>query len=126
MDTVYDGTVLHTIFKSNSKEMNNICYNNDNEVEYMYIKRACEEAVKRINKTFPVLLVIGPRKTGKHTMLKHLAEKERTIVSLNDLHIRFLAQQDPVLFFQRYQPPLLIDEIQYAPQLLPYIKMQVD
>lgn len=50
----------------------------------------------------------------------------RTIVSLDDLNIRALAKHDPVLFFQRYRPPLLIDKIQYAPELLPYIKMIVD
>lgn len=92
----------------------------------MYIKRACEKTVKKINETFPVLLVSGPRQVGKSTLLEHLAEKDRTIVTLDDIQIRTLAQQDPILFFQRYQPPLLIDEIQYAPQLLPYIKMQVD
>lgn len=92
----------------------------------MYIKRACEETIKKIDKTFPVLLVTGPRQVGKSTVLEHLAEKNRTIVTLDDITVRSLAQNDPVLFFQRYQPPLLIDEIQYAPQLLPYIKIQVD
>lgn len=92
----------------------------------MYIKRACEETIRNIDKTFPVLLVTGPRQVGKSTVLEHLAEKNRTIVTLDDITVRSLAQNDPVLFFQRYQPPLLIDEIQYAPQLLPYIKIQVD
>lgn len=92
----------------------------------MYIHRACEETIKKINDTFPVLLVTGPRQVGKSTVLAHMAEENRTIVSLDDVAIRALAKSDPVLFFQRYQPPLMIDEIQYAPELLPYIKIMVD
>lgn len=92
----------------------------------MYIKRAVEEAVMRIVETFPVLLVTGPRQVGKSTMLEALAESNRKMVTLDDPDIRFLAKRDPALFMQRYTPPVLIDEIQYAPELLPYIKMAVD
>ncbi|MDD3305801.1 MAG: ATP-binding protein [Acetobacterium sp.] len=92
----------------------------------MYIKRAAEDAVKRIIQTFPVLLVTGPRQVGKSTMLENLAEKNRKIVTLDDPDVRYLAKNDPALFMQRYTAPVLIDEIQYAPELLPYIKMEVD
>lgn len=92
----------------------------------MYIKRAAEDAVLRIAKTFPVLLVTGPRQVGKSTMLAHLAAGTRSVVTLDDPQVRSLAKQDPALFMQRYTPPVLIDEIQYAPELLPYIKMAVD
>lgn len=91
----------------------------------MYIHRACEKTIEKINETFPILLVTGPMQVGKSTVLEHLASN-RTIVSLDDLTVRALAKHDPVLFFQRYRPPLLIDKIQYAPELLPYIKMIVD
>ena len=92
----------------------------------MYIKRAIEESVLRISKTFPVLLVTGPRQVGKTTLLKHLADESRSYVSLDDPDVRRMARTDPALFMQRYTPPILIDEIQYAPQILPYIKMSVD
>lgn len=92
----------------------------------MYIKRAAEEAVKRIVESFPVLLVTGPRQVGKSTMLEALAESNRKIVTLDDPDVRYLAKSDPALFMQRYTPPVLIDEIQYAPELLQYIKMAVD
>jgi predicted AAA+ superfamily ATPase len=92
----------------------------------MYIKRAVEETVRKISYTFPVLLVTGPRQAGKSTMLQKLAEPERRIVSLDDPDVRYLANEDPALFMQRFTPPVLIDEIQYAPKLLPYIKMAVD
>ena len=92
----------------------------------MYIKRAIEESVLKISKTFPVLLVTGPRQVGKTTMLKQLADETRRYVSLDDPDIRNMALSDPALFMQRFTPPVLIDEIQYAPQILPYIKMNVD
>lgn len=97
-----------------------------------YIKRAAEDTVRNISQMFPVLLVTGPRQVGKTTMLLKLAEKEREdgierkYVSLDDPDVRYLAKKDPALFLQRYSPPVLIDEIQYATELLPYIKMSVD
>jgi len=92
----------------------------------MYIKRTIEQAVKNIIATFPVLLIIGPRQVGKTTLLKNLAEEDRKYVTLDDPGIRDLAVREPALFLQRYSPPVIIDEIQYAPQLLPFIKMYVD
>jgi predicted AAA+ superfamily ATPase len=92
----------------------------------MYIQRAIEAVIRQISHTFPVLLVTGPRQVGKTTLLTRLAEKSRTYVTLDDPDIRLLAKNDPALFMQRFHPPLLIDEIQYAPELLPYIKMSVD
>lgn len=82
--------------------------------------------MRRISATFPVLLVTGPRQAGKSTMLEHLAEPERKVVTLDDPDIRYLAKSDPGLFMQRFTPPVLIDEIQYATELLPYIKIAVD
>jgi predicted AAA+ superfamily ATPase len=49
--------------------------------------------------------------------------KERTYISLDDPRIRSIAKTDPALFFKTYTHPILIDEIQYAPELSPYIKM---
>ncbi|MDR0425349.1 MAG: ATP-binding protein [Clostridiales Family XIII bacterium] len=92
----------------------------------MYIRRAAQEAAQKISATFPVLLVTGARQVGKTTMLRHLAEEGRVYISLDDPDIRYMAKTDPALFMQRYRPPMLIDEIQYAPELLPYIKMDVD
>ena len=82
-----------------------------------------------LNEQYPVLLLTGPRQVGKTTMLEHLIEVEgkgRKKVSLDDLTLRELAKTDPKMFFQLYQPPLLIDEVQYAPELFPYIKIMVD
>jgi predicted AAA+ superfamily ATPase len=92
----------------------------------MYISRAIEPAVLAIAKTFPVLLVTGPRQVGKTTLLKHIAEAGRNYVTLDDPLQRRLAVEEPELFLERFEAPVIIDEIQYAPGLLPYIKMRVD
>ena len=92
----------------------------------MYIKRAIEDTILKVSETFPVLLVTGPRQVGKTTLLTRLADDTRNYVTLDDPDIRNTAREDPALFMQRYTPPILIDEIQYAPQILPYIKMSVD
>ena len=78
------------------------------------------------SRQFPVVLLTGPRQVGKTTVLAHLCGRGRTYVSLDDPALRALAQNDPVLFLERFEPPVLIDEIQYAPALLPVIKAIVD
>ena len=94
----------------------------------MYITRALEERVKNLAKHFPVVMVCGARQVGKTTLLKKTAEDDTDIsyVTLDYPRIRQLAKEDPELFLQQYTPPLIIDEIQYAPELLPYIKIKVD
>jgi len=92
----------------------------------LIILRTIEETIKNISSTFPVLLLTGPRQVGKTTLLEGLIEPERKKVSLDNMTARALAKEDPELFLQRYAPPVMIDEIQYAPELLPYIKIMVD
>lgn len=92
-----------------------------------YIQRELERKFTEASHFFKAVLVTGARQTGKTTMLRHLAEgTDRKYVSLDDMTVRELAQTDPVLFFQTYQPPVLIDEVQYAPQLFPQIKKICD
>jgi predicted AAA+ superfamily ATPase len=90
------------------------------------IERTLSQVVAQVSKSFPVLLVTGPRQVGKTTLLETCAEKGRSYVSLDDLEQRELAQTDPALFLQRHKPPVTIDEVQYAPELFSYIKMAVD
>lgn len=92
----------------------------------MYTTRTLETFFKKAASQFPVMLVTGARQVGKTTFLQRLSEPDRQYVSLDDPLILALAKQDPALFMQRFPPPVLIDEIQYAPELLPYIKMSVD
>jgi len=90
-----------------------------------YINRIIEKELLEKIKTFPVLVLTGPRQTGKSTMLKNIFPKYNYI-SLDDPLIRNYAQNDPKLFLETNKKPLIIDEIQYAPELLPYIKIDVD
>lgn len=92
----------------------------------MYRRRTLQTFLKKASQQFPVLLVTGPRQVGKTTILRHLSQEGRTYVTLDDPSLALLAREEPSLFLQRFNSPILIDEIQYAPQLLPYIKMYVD
>ena len=93
----------------------------------VYIQRELERKFLEADRFFKAVLVIGARQVGKSTMLKHLAFKqERTVVTMDDDFVRELALNDPRLFFQTYKPPILIDEIQKAPNLLEYIKIMCD
>lgn len=92
----------------------------------MYISRHLEAIVLEMSTAFPVVMVSGPRQVGKTTLLKKIASTDRKYVTLDNPLVRDLARRDPELFIQRYAPPVLIDEIQYAPELLPYIKIFVD
>ena len=92
-----------------------------------YITRNLEMVVSQVTKEYPVVLVTGPRQVGKTTMLQKLMEgTNRGYVSLDDLNERSIAKTDPELFLQIHKPPVLIDEVQYAPELFTYIKIHVD
>lgn len=92
-----------------------------------YIHRTLERKFLKMSSFFKAVLVTGARQVGKTTMLKHLAENEnRTYVSMDNQMARSLAKTDPVLFFQMYKPPIIIDEIQKAPELFEQIKIMCD
>lgn len=94
-----------------------------------YIARHMEKKVLDLSESFSALLITGPRQAGKTTMLKELAKREgigRGYVSLDDLNTRDMAKNDPKLFLQLHKPPVIIDEVQYAPELFTYIKIHVD
>lgn len=92
-----------------------------------YIPRAAERKFLRMSGFFKAVLVTGARQVGKTTMLRHLAAgSSRSYVSMDDADERELARSDPKLFFQVHKPPLLIDEVQRAPELFEPIKVICD
>ena len=92
-----------------------------------YIHRTLEQKIMAISRDYSCLLLIGPRQVGKTTMLEHLMKgSARRKVTLDDAENRRLAQSDPALFLEMHPAPVLIDEVQYAPQLFSYIKISVD
>lgn len=96
------------------------------DIYIMYTGRTLEKFINEASGQFPVLLVVGPRQVGKTTILQHMSKDARTYVTLDDPAMASLAREEPALFLQRFNPPVMIDEIQYAPELLPHIKMLVD
>jgi predicted AAA+ superfamily ATPase len=94
-----------------------------------YIKRDIEKTIQNAAKYYSAIIITGPRQVGKTTMLKEIAKKEKTerrYVTLDDLEARKLASSSPETFLTLNPPPILIDEVQYAPELFSYIKIAVD
>jgi len=94
-----------------------------------YIKRSLEKTFLDLSRQYSAILVTGPRQVGKTTMLQKLMQTEgrgRNYVTLDDLNERMLAQTDPAMFLQLHKPPVMIEEVQYAPQLFSYIKIIID
>ena len=93
----------------------------------IYIRRELERKFLRMSEAFKAVMVVGARQVGKSTMLKQLAkDQQRTVVTMDDTQLRQFAQADPKLFFQTYRPPILIDEVQKAPELFEQIKILCD
>lgn len=90
------------------------------------IERTLSNKIKEIARFFPVVLLTGPRQVGKTTLLEEISQGQYNYVSLDDISQRELAKKDPALFIQNHRTPLIVDEIQYAPELFTYIKIYVD
>ncbi len=93
-----------------------------------YKTRSIETTLNKMINKFPVILITGARQVGKTTLLNHLQQENSNInyVSLDNMLLRAQANEDPELFLRSYETPLIIDEFQYAPNLLTYIKIKVD
>lgn len=92
----------------------------------MYLHRILEKSLQEALKHFPVVLVTGPRQSGKSTLLQHTLTSQYSYVTFDDVLIRNFAQSDPPLFLKTHPSPLILDEIQYVPGLFSYLKILVD
>lgn len=90
------------------------------------LKREIEQKLKKLSNTRKIVLITGARQVGKSTLVKEICESDRKYITLDDLKLRSLAQNDPQLFLLSNPGKLIIDEVQYAPNLFPYLKMEVD
>jgi hypothetical protein len=90
------------------------------------IERTIQPVIERTSKGFPVLLLTGMRQIGKSWVMERFEGKDRRYVTLDDLKARTMAKSDPERFIEEYPPPVIIDEVQYAPELFTYIKIHVD
>ena len=91
----------------------------------MYYNRHIESVVERIAKRKPVIVITGARQVGKSTMLKEVYHNINYL-TLNNPLVRESAKDSPSLFFEKNQPPIVVDEIQKAAELFDYIKDVVD
>lgn len=92
----------------------------------MYLDREAERTLQALRAQFKVVLVTGARQVGKTTMLNHMFSDSFDYLSLDDARLRRQATEDPVLFFKDHRPPLIVDEVQKAPDLFSEIKLLVD
>jgi len=90
-----------------------------------YIDRDLRNRIVSCSKEYACLLVSGPRQVGKTTLLRHL-DSARAYVTLDDLEERRLARTEPATFLSLHPAPVLIDEVQYAPELFSYLKIAID
>lgn len=92
----------------------------------MYINRAISETVKKNVKIFSSVAITGARQTGKSTLLRKLFREDYNYISFDDLLVRQRALNDPALFMTEIKGKTILDEIQYVPNLLSYIKIEID
>lgn len=91
----------------------------------MWIIRDITERLKA-DKGYYIQILIGPRQSGKSSLLSHIGEDKFQEIEFDDLQLRSLAQADPALFLSQYNPPLNLDEVQYVPNLFPELKKKID
>ena len=92
----------------------------------MYINRHILPYLSRMKNQFRVLLITGSRQVGKSTLLKEKLLPEYEYVTLDEFTELSLAQNDTALFFKNHPLPVIIDEVQRAPDLFLQIKLLAD
>ena len=101
---------------------------NDNirRIQVMYLDRSPTSRLHALMKSFPALVVTGARQVGKSTLLLHALSKRADFVVFDPVFDVENARQDPDLFLNNHRTPLVLDEVQYAPELVAAVKRRID
>ena len=91
-----------------------------------YKNRTLKDIILKVSKNFKIVLITGMRQVGKTTIFKQICENNRKYVTLDNPKDLLMAKEEPEFFISTYKSPILIDEVQYAPELFPYLKMIAD
>jgi predicted AAA+ superfamily ATPase len=92
----------------------------------MYWPRLLEHTLTKTLKTFPAVVITGPRQSGKSTLVDHFFPKNASFINLDNINFRRLLEEDPYTYLKKLRKPVVIDEIQYMPEIIPYIKILID
>ena len=126
-DTLYRGSgwAGYVSWQQERRSISRAKYAIISYILHMWIKRAVEPRLQRSAKTRPVVVLTGARQTGKTSTFLRLFPKH-AFVSLDLPAEAEQAEKEPATFLQRHPPPVLIDEVQYAPGLFRHLKVAVD
>jgi predicted AAA+ superfamily ATPase len=92
----------------------------------VYLPRSIEKTLDKVRKTFPAIVITGPRQAGKSTLLLEYLGKIGSYIALDNPQFRQLLADNPLDYLREQKPPVFIDEIQYFPELASYVKILID
>ena len=90
-----------------------------------FYSRQIQPLLQTLIKQFPAILITGPRQVGKYTLLQHIS-KEHQYITFDDPILLDQARNESTLFMLNHQGKLILDEVQYAPELFSSLKLAID
>jgi hypothetical protein len=92
----------------------------------VYRNRLLQKTLKQVAKTFPVIVITGPRQSGKSTLLRKVLANKASFINMDDPNLRNIISDNPMEYLKSLKLPIVIDEVQYMPEIMSYIKIIID